>query len=315
MILSSQLSTIDKLYSIFFALDTIFRINSFRVLLRFKNCYKNYASIFKEEKKNNYPINCILKNNEKIILYHKKDISLLTHDNLWENCKFIKDFLYMKKGNHNLTFYKSHLGDMVAVFAKQQYQISIKDKVMIDVGAAIGDSAILAASMGCKKVIAVEPLKINFEIMKKNIHLNNMEHLIIPINAALTYEQFIIIDSTLSGPGNRLFNDYKSNQQQIPGITLEKLIDNLKQYNVNQNENLILKIDCEGCEYDLITKTPDKILKKFEIISMEYHFGYQSLKKRLESIGFDVQCTKPKHVFGGDGSYFGYLYAKQKKNH
>ena len=140
-----------------------------------------------------------------------------------------------------------------------------------------------------------------------------MEHLIIPINAALTHKQSITVDGTLSGPGNRLLDDYKSNQQEIPGISLEKLINNLKQYNLNENDDLILKIDCEGCEYETITKTPNEILKKFKTISMEYHFGYQSLKKRLESIGFEVQCTNPKHVFNGDGSYYGYLYAKRKK--
>tara|TARA_B100000029_G_scaffold510849_1_gene603365 strand:- start:1994 stop:2947 length:954 start_codon:yes stop_codon:yes gene_type:complete len=313
MILKPNLNKKDKIFSVFVALDIFLKINSIRVLLRFKKSYKNYLQIFKEEKKNNYPINCILKNNQNFLLYHKKDISLLTHNEMWKICKFVKDFLYIKINEQTLIFYNSHLGDMVAVFANEQYKkIAKKDKILIDIGAAIGDSSIYAAFRGCKKVIAIEPLKINFEIMKKNIDINNMVDRIIPINAALTHKSSITIDNTLSGPGNRLLSNHTTNQEIIPGISLEKLIENSEYYEFNKNDSLILKIDCEGCEYDAILNTPDHILKKFELISLEYHFGYQSIKEKLQSLGFEVYHTNPRHVFRGDGSYYGYLHAENK---
>ena len=47
------------------------------------------------------------------------------------------------------------------------------------------------------------------------------------------------------------------------------------------DENLVLKMDCEGSEYRIILNTDKKILRKFTQIIMEYHFGYKNLKYGL----------------------------------
>ena len=47
----------------------------------------------------------------------------------------------------------------------------------------------------------------------------------------------------------------------------------------------MLKMDCEGCEYDSILNTDDEILKKFSTIILEYHYGYQNLVEKLETTG------------------------------
>ena len=47
----------------------------------------------------------------------------------------------------------------------------------------------------------------------------------------------------------------------------------------------ILKIDCEGCEYDSILHTPDIALQRFSHIQIEYHLGYRDLKEKLEKYG------------------------------
>tara|TARA_B110001454_G_scaffold218179_1_gene245484 strand:+ start:2845 stop:3144 length:300 start_codon:yes stop_codon:yes gene_type:complete len=72
-------------------------------------------------------------------------------------------------------------------------------------------------------------------------------------------------------------------------IPLISLMDILKIQNFT---NGILKLDCEGCEYDIILNTPKELLQKFTHIQIEYHNGYQNIKQTLESYGFKVNILK-----------------------
>jgi len=64
-------------------------------------------------------------------------------------------------------------------------QLNVKGRVVIDVGAYIGDSAIYFALKGARKVIAIEPHPGAFAEMLDNIKLNNLEGVIVPVNAGL----------------------------------------------------------------------------------------------------------------------------------
>jgi hypothetical protein len=79
---------------------------------------------------------------------------------------------------------------------------------------------------------------------------------------------------------------------------------------------MVLKLDCEGCEYELILDTPDMILEKFESIFIEYHMGYDKLKEKLESCKFVVKTTKPTLVLTPHLKppvrFHGYIHAYKK---
>ena len=92
--------------------------------------------------------------------------------------------------------------------------------------------------------------------------------------------------------------DYKSNIESqlkdsskgkiIPLLTIEEII---KKYDVPNGS--ILKIDCEGCEYDSILHTPDMALQRFSHIQIEYHSGYIDLREKLEKCGFKTTISNP----------------------
>jgi hypothetical protein len=76
--------------------------------------------------------------------------------------------------------------------------------------------------------------------------------------------------------------------EKISVLSLEKIILNHKISN-----NSILKIDCEGCEYDIILKSHKEIFKKFSHIVIEYHDGYKNLEKKLKMFGFKTFHSRP----------------------
>jgi hypothetical protein len=52
----------------------------------------------------------------------------------------------------------------------------------------------------------------------------------------------------------------------------------------------VLKIDCEGCEYDAIMAASNTTLQNFQQIIIEFHHGYRELKKKLEDANSHVSC-------------------------
>jgi len=70
----------------------------------------------------------------------------------------------------------------------------------------------------------------------------------------------------------------------IESITLSDLIN---EYAIDDND-AVLKMDCEGCEYEAILKVDLGDLTVFGPVIIEYHNGYESLRKRFENAGFEI---------------------------
>jgi hypothetical protein len=70
----------------------------------------------------------------------------------------------------------------------------------------------------------------------------------------------------------------------------------------------VLKMDCEGCEYNLLNEEVE-VLKRFKRIQIEYHYGYRRLCDYLKN-DFDLKHTKPQK--GSNNMKQGYIFAKRK---
>jgi len=73
----------------------------------------------------------------------------------------------------------------------------------------------------------------------------------------------------------------------------------------------VMKMDCEGCEYDAIASS--KRVGEIKQIQIEYHYGPERLLEALKNAGFEVKATKPMkyydpHALNPDKS-LGYVYA------
>jgi FkbM family methyltransferase len=196
----------------------------------------------------------------------------LYHNNYWEK--------------NNIKFKHVYL-QIYEVFEEENYKfLNVKDKNVLDIGAFVGDSPIYFILKGAKKVYAIEPHPDVYKEMIENIKLNNMEDKIIPINMGINYENnYVSINIVdINYVGGSFFN---SNNTGIK-VPASKLSDIIDKYNINAQ---ILKMDCEGCEYDIILKDYDTI-KEFDEIGFEYH-AYNTkipVSKLLEKLNKDFEC-------------------------
>lgn len=121
-------------------------------------------------------------------------------------------------------------------------------KVVIDVGAAIGDTALFFKRCGAKTIYSYEPDELRARIAEKNIEMNGMSHSIVMYNKKATVEE-------------------------------------LKKLMMTINDLIFLKVDCEGCEYDLIPNL-DMSKSKVANVVMEYHRKPEPLTQALTRAGF-----------------------------
>tara|TARA_B110000438_G_scaffold163168_1_gene156209 strand:- start:686 stop:1588 length:903 start_codon:yes stop_codon:yes gene_type:complete len=274
---------------------------------RYRKTYKNFLTVMFRVVNNKYPIQAILKNGNKKILHNYHESYLATHG-IIDFFKIHENIISIfKPGLPEIIIDLGHdNGDVYSVFFEEAYDfLPVKNHTVIDIGANIADSSIYFAIMGAKKVIALEPLPKNYDLAKINIKKNLFENKIdLFMNGCSNSNGSMLIDPEKEGAGNSI--QHSKNQLEIPLKTLEKI---LQEYDF---EPTLLKLDCEGCEYDVILESDKSILQNFSHIQIEYHYGYQNLKNKLLSCGFDVKVTKPNFIRNrqaGKNMFYGYLYA------
>jgi FkbM family methyltransferase len=179
--------------------------------------------------------------------------------------------------------FKKYYETLPFLYISQIYGLlNVKDRVVIDVGAFVGDSAIYFVLRGAKRVIALEPNPEAFKEMLENIKLNNMESKIIAINAGLSSKAGYL--GVWGGIKDALTTYYGIDVGgTVKSMTLSEIIESVSK---TERANMVLKMDCEGCEYDVIFNDYEHV-KLFKEMSIEYHGNLRDLLKVLKH---DFEC-------------------------
>ena len=167
--------------------------------------------------------------------------------------------------------------------------------VAIDVGAHLGAFSLLLTSRFQEiNVFAFEPEPNNFSLLENNIKMNKLKKKIIPSRLALAENDGGKL--TLSfHPDNRgmhsafIKNKENSASFEAKTISLEKIF---KQHHISHCN--ILKMDCEGCEYQVLLSAPGGLLKRVRYLALEYHQNgkISQIEKRLQKLGFTTRFDR-----------------------
>ena len=180
--------------------------------------------------------------------------------------------------------------------------IDVRGRVVLDIGAYIGDSPIYYALIGnARHIYALEPNVHLYNLGLENIKRNGLSQKISMLNLAASGEDGSVrIPKSETNFGEKKIGkgaaSERGNYDVIRAISLDSLVAKFK------IKDGALKIDCEGFEYEIIKGASSAAIKSFQTIHIEYHFGYLDLTKRLISEGYTVSCTRPKYIFKGFGS-------------
>jgi len=198
------------------------------------------------------------------------------------------EFIDLKSGHRILL--SSHPHDIVTffvIFLRKDYGDIEKNDIVIDVGANIGIFSIFAALSGAKKVYAFEPSKESFDVLCENIEINNLTDIIIPINRAVSSKDNEIIKFSISSsPYNKItVCDAVDNDKyhKIQTVTLGSFIISNSIDHVD-----LLKLDCEGAEFDILPSMDKDVLSMVRKIRMEFHSKPDELVVDLCQQGFVV---------------------------
>jgi FkbM family methyltransferase len=178
---------------------------------------------------------------------------------------------------------------IIDVFDLGAYSVlNVEGKEVIDIGAFVGDSTIYFAVKGAKRVIAIEPHPEAFKELLENISLNRLKNRVIAINAGLASKSGKICIENVDV--NATFGTYHAPGEcisQVPAITLGEII---KRYEI-KGENAVLKMDCEGCEYDVVLNDYEHV-RIFKELILEFHMDETDalISKLLTPLNKDFSC-------------------------
>lgn len=180
---------------------------------------------------------------------------------------------------------------------------------VIDIGAGLGDFAILIARENPNsRIYAYEPFPESYQLLQENIVLNDVHNI----------SAFQMAVGARSGK-MRLFATGEAVQHtttvhgqpegpipcaEVQGLALDDVLV------INGIERCdFLKMDCEGCEFEVLFGASPATLERISRMCLEYHdgftqFAHTDLIRYLHQHGFQTRVTpNPVH------SYLGFLYA------
>ncbi len=222
-------------------------------------------------------------------------------------------YILTGKTTRKTRYYRSSLGKFIVrkgsldfQFANYAYEYNVKKfvykelnkyDVFLDVGANIGTYCIIPALAGLR-VYGWEPAHSNFEALKTNIELNNLQDRINIYPYALGAKKgsaSFTVDTINTGASH--LTEYEDKCEHIENpefedIEIVRFDDVKKEYKIGTDEKVIMKIDVEGMEIDVINGAEDfiKNQKNLLIIIETIHTGNDNIKNKLDSLGsFDYK--------------------------
>lgn len=193
----------------------------------------------------------------------------------------------------------------------ERYGTTIRDTwTVIDIGAGLGDFAIsIALQHPDCQIYAFEPFSESFRLLEENLALNQITNVrALPYAVGSTAGSMYLDTSTgvpvkfqaTTAPSPT--DDHQA--KHVHALSLTEVFEELELSHCD-----FLKVDCEGCEFDIFMEASSETLERISHICLEYHEGisghsYDELVTFFEKHGLRVKVHfNPVH------RHLGFLYA------
>lgn len=182
-------------------------------------------------------------------------------------------------------------GIIAVVFIRKNYGDIRNETVIVDIGANIGVFSIYAATHAKNATVyAFEPVLANYELLIQNISKNDLNNRIRAFNLGCASE---------SGKRNIYLSSCtlhslvdEQNQRGFESIDCISLEDIIKVNGLSKID--LLKINCEGAEYEILYSIGRDCFDKISDIRLEYHNidedrnNANYLRAFLENMGYQT---------------------------
>lgn len=196
------------------------------------------------------------------------------------------------------------------VYVQLCYDVVIPfDKVtVIDIGMNVGISSLYFANMECVDLVyGFEPVKPTYDQALQTFELNtNIATKVIPQNFGLgnkNRQETFTYNAKYKGSVGKVEATFK---QQSEGninvdVVIKDVFETINDIVLQNKENsIILKIDCEGGEFEIIERLYNtNLLSKMDIVLLEWHMATpEILIEQLLNSGFAIQRNATTPTLG-----------------
>lgn len=184
------------------------------------------------------------------------------------------------------------------VFVQNDYNFLTNEKVVvIDIGANIGTSCLFFSKLdNVEKIYAYEPVLDTFEQAKLNLELNKDISKVVHLNnfglGKNDRDEVFLFDRNVKG-NTGVRGDMSTSFKSENVVEIKVAIKNaseqiIKVIAANTEYKTIVKIDCEGGEYEIFENLSESgVIAQIDYLMMEWHDkGAEVLEEALKNNGF-----------------------------
>lgn len=193
------------------------------------------------------------------------------------------------------------------------YQVSsanLMGRDVIDIGANMGTFSLFASRLGANKVISVEPVSSTVDVFRANIERAQATNISVLMNAASSVSGAILTIGSQEKTGHNSLYKPSLSGEQVTTISLNHLLS------MSNSNNIYLKMDCEGGEYDVLMHADAEDMKRITTVAIEIHGdlhptfkGMNLIQDKLASFGFSLINRRQIGAWDGvdaNGRYINY---------
>jgi beta-1,4-mannosyl-glycoprotein beta-1,4-N-acetylglucosaminyltransferase len=182
--------------------------------------------------------------------------------------------------------YESNLfHEVIGLNSYSVFREDVENKSVLDIGGNVGMFSYLCTTLGAKKIVSFEPIEETYKLLVSNMKQYSNVH---PVHVAVSSPGTTEVVLEGGGPVAKLSENGKGSK--IKAISLAQALE----YFPGDND-VVLKIDCEGSEYDILLKADPRDILRCKTIFAEFHntlhpnkeYNFSMLREYIEKLGYD----------------------------